>query len=177
MPVQDRSASPRHLLLHAARRSTLPAEAELRRLARSSTGWMAAESCDRMELARLAERLEQEMPGGLQVAAHFIPRASTEMGTNWDEGFLAALRFARAMLPAMAPRGCILFVQDDAAMPLTATSLRIFSRHAGTACALGRVRLSACARSRAAAAIAGMLDPATDTELPPAIASLLALRA
>lgn len=177
MPAQDRPATPRHMLLHAARRSTLPADAELRRLARSSTGWQTAESCDWTELARLAERLEHEMPGGLQVAAHFIPHASTEMGTNWDEGFLAALRFARAMLPAMALRGCILFVQDDAAMQLTATSLRIFSRHAGTACALGRVRLSACARSRAAAAIAAMLEPAADTELPPAIASLLALRA
>lgn len=109
--------------------------------------FVQSRATDRAGLARLQAQLRQR--GRLGLAAHFIPAT-----TDWESGFLAALRVARAVLPVMAPGATLLFVQPDDSDPITARSLRVFSQHAGVARDLGRVSLTACAASHAALRIA-----------------------
>lgn len=141
-----------------------------------------AHDTHRADLARLATRMARGGP--LMLAAHMIPATAQDGSAGWEAGFLAALRFARAILPVMAPSGRIVFVQDDSAQPLPASSLREFSRHVGSARPMGDIRLSACAASRAATALPEALHAAmaaaedrrtSTTPLPPALAPLLSV--
>ena len=131
------------------------------------------------ELADLAQDCLQR--GGLDLAAHFIPALPqvrpADARAAWDAGFLSAFRFARIVLPALAARGRIVFVQADAAEPLPATSLRIFARHAAAARNLGGIRLRACAQSRAGEVLLQALEEAIAprTRPSPLVAPLLAL--
>ena len=127
---------------------------------------------DQADLAR-----DCQARGGLDLAAHFIPAAPGDARAAWDAGFLSAFRFARILLPAMAPRGRIIFVQADGAEPLPAASLRIFARHAAAARNLGGIRLRACALSRAGEVLLRAMEEAVSPRPRPSalVAPLLAL--
>lgn len=144
-------ARPGRALLHGPVAEALPAwlPALLAEDGREILTAAARSSADLTDLAR-----DCATRGGLDLAAHFIPQAPAsaapgDIRAAWEAGFLSAFRFARILLPAMAPRGRIVFVQADGSEPLPATSLRIFARHAAAARNLGAIRLRACALSRA----------------------------